>query len=297
MQWYESSTELGEFLKRHDNILLDCDGVLWAGGEAISGSVETVDALRKAGKKVLFITNNSSKSRREYSEKLNGFGIATSKSDVITSGSAMADYLFGHGIKSVYVIGEKGLIEELEGVGIKCVYDKNNASPFMDEADFLSFNADPSVEAVCVGWDRFFTFRKLTISSIYLQRGCRFIGANPDISDRVGELLFPGTGPILASIESASGVSPYIIGKPNPALVKQILERNKMEACNTVMIGDRMDTDIAFANSAGITSVLVMTGVTTEDDLDESHDFSDTPSLVMPSLSSILPGLKIESKI
>ncbi|KAG5192834.1 haloacid dehalogenase-like hydrolase family protein [Tribonema minus] len=295
----DTPDSLSAFVAAHDNFLLDCDGVLWAGSGALpgesasTGAVETLDALRAAGKRVLFITNNSSKSRRQYAAKFAAFGVSVDPNDIVTSGSAMANYLKMEGITYAYVIGEDGLIEELELAGVTCIRDAKGAGPLMSESEFMALELDPKVQAVCVGWDRSFGFRQMSIASAYLQQGVGFIGANPDNADRVGPLLFPGTGPLLAAIQSASGAVPVIIGKPNPILIKGILAQFGMDQARTAMVGDRLDTDMAFANAGGISSVLVMTGVSTDADLaalsaERAHM---APAFVMAALASLRPAL------
>lgn len=290
----DTAESIAAYIAAHDNFLLDCDGVLWAGGKPLPGAVETIEELRKAGKRVLFITNNSSSSRRQYAAKFAGFGVTVKPEDIVTSGSAMANYLSAEGITSTYVVGEDGLLEELEAVGVRCVMDAADAPAHMNEAQFSALERDTEVQAVCVGWNRSFNFRHLSIASAYLQGGLPFIGANPDAADRVGSLLFPGTGPMLAAIECASGVKPLVIGKPNPLLVKQILSTYGMDASRTAMVGDRLDTDMAFGNAGGVTSTLVLTGVSSADDLAQLPQSlaHSRPAYVMPSLSALLTALR-----
>ena len=137
----------------------------------------------------------------------------------------------------------------------------------MTEEQFREVQLDPEVGAVVVGYDRSFSYRQLAIASLYIQKGRLFVGANPDAADRVGDALMPGTGPLLAAIENASGVKPTVLGKPNPLLIKGILEANELDAKRTVMIGDRLDTDMLFGINGGTSTLLVLTGVSTLDDL------------------------------
>ncbi|CAM9409248.1 unnamed protein product [Chrysoparadoxa australica] len=287
------AADVASFVDRHDNYLLDCDGVLWTGDIPLPGSVETVIALKKAGKRVVFITNNSSKSRRQYKQKFEKFGIpGITEADIVTSGSALAEYvsLQHPGIKTVYSIGEDGFFEELEKVGLELVHDRESDHIITDEGfGKLEGMQHPPVEAV-IGLDQGFSYRKLCMASFYIQRGAHFVGTNLDTSDRMGSYLIPGTGPLLQSISNACGVEPVVIGKPNPLLIKQILEVNGFEASRTCMIGDRLDTDIAFGNNGGITSALVMTGVTSEEKLHGTTDTNMIPTVVLDCLGALLAG-------
>ncbi|CAN0089976.1 unnamed protein product, partial [Phaeothamnion confervicola] len=260
-----------------DNLLLDCDGVLWAGSDPIPGAIECVKAMIAAGKKVVFITNNSTKSRREsdfltrgYAAKFSSFGLDVSPDQIVTSGSALAALLAVQhpSVTAAYVVGEGGLAEELELAGIRCVSEAVGAGPEMLESEFRALSADPAVGAVAVGWCRAFSFRQLATASYYLQAvpGCVFLGTNPDDADRVGVHLMPGTGPLIRAVECASRQPATVVGKPNPELIRAILDTHRMDPARTLMVGDRLDTDIAFGNGGGIATCLVLTGVATAAD-------------------------------
>lgn len=251
-------------VSKYDSFVFDCDGVLWGGSHAIEGSLDTVKALRRAGKRTFFVTNNSSKSRRQYCIKLEGFGVhGVAVEDIVTSGSAIAAYIKSHhpDVTTVYMVGEDGLEEELGMVGLKVVKEEARPAPGMTEDEFREKSLHPEVGAVVVGYDTSFGFRQMCVSSAYIQRGAHFVGTNPDVADRVGSLLMPGTGPLLASIQVASGVAPVVVGKPNPLLIRQLMDQYGLAPSSTVMVGDRLDTDIMFGNAGGVSSALVLTGV------------------------------------
>jgi 4-nitrophenyl phosphatase len=281
----DPATDCSLDLSKYDNFLFDCDGVLWAGAHALPGSIETVRALQLQGKVTKFITNNSTSSRRTYASKFAGLGLEVSMDDIVTSGSALAEYISTRDppVKAAYVIGEDGFVEELELRGVRCVRTGKSRGGAMSEEEFARLRADEDVTCVAVGWDREFSFRQIAIASHYLQQpSCRlFAGCNPDASDRVGPFLMPGTGALLAAVERASGVSPVVVGKPNSLLIKQILVRGGMEPQRTIMFGDRIDTDIAFGIAGGIDTALVLSGVCSEEDARSSML---RPTYILPRL-------------
>mmetsp|Transcript_12993 Transcript_12993/g.28288 ORF Transcript_12993/g.28288 Transcript_12993/m.28288 type:complete len:380 (-) Transcript_12993:1008-2147(-) len=269
-----------------DAVLLDQDGVLWHGDSAIHGSMETVRDLQTRGIATLFITNNAKLSRAQYSKKLQHFGITASTTDVITSGSVLAAHLSQQGARTAYVVGAQGLVDELELVGIQCF-----TSSLEDEMDDVSFASldPPPVDAVAVGWDMSFNFCKLCLASAHIQRGSYFAATNRDVADVSSNgLLLPGTGPMLTAIEKASGAEAHVVGKPNTELAHHVLESRALSASRTVMVGDRLDTDILFAKRAGIPAALVLTGCTTRPQLASlaPHD-ERRPNFVADSLSQL----------
>ncbi|CAN0135736.1 unnamed protein product [Ectocarpus sp. 4 AP-2014] len=281
-------------VSKYEAFVFDCDGVLWGGSHAIEGSLDTVKALRRAGKRTFFVTNNSSKSRRQYCVKLEGFGVhGVGVEDIVTSGSAIAAYVkLSHpDVRTVYMIGEEGLEEELEMVGLMVVKEDARPAPGMTEDEFRENITDPEVGAVVVGLDTSFGFRQLCVASSYIQSGAHFLGTNPDVADRVGSLLMPGTGPMLASIQAASGVAPVVVGKPNPLLIRQLMDQNGLAASKTLMVGDRLDTDIMFGNAGGVSSALVLTGVSEMSDVVGLQAGGDkTPTYLLERLGALLPA-------
>lgn len=262
------------FLDRFDNFLCDCDGVLWMGGKLLPQVTETMELLTRLGKTVVFITNNSTKSRVQYREKLAGLGLVSADfptDRIVTSASAAAEFLQEHhpSIRKVYVVGECGVVDELALAGIEAVTESPDAKCALSEEEFEAFVPDPDIGAVVCGWDRAFSFRKMCIASLYLQRGCVFIGTNPDATDKLPDRFIPGNGCALAAISTSCGKSPIITGKPSGSLITRICARLGLERTKTCMIGDRLDTDILFGHNGGVTTVLVMSGTTSEDGLDK----------------------------
>jgi phosphoglycolate/pyridoxal phosphate phosphatase family enzyme len=228
---------------RFSAFLLDCDGVLWRGGEPIPGAREAVKALRASGRKVLFFTNNATLSRKGYLEKLRGLGFEAEVGEIYCSAYAAAAWLKGR-VKKVYVVGEEGLVEELELAGLEA------AGP--DEA-----------ECVVVGLDRKLTYRKLEEALRCLIRGALFVATNRDPTLPTERGLAPGAGAIVSALEAAAGrEADMLIGKPSTYMYELALREHRIEPATALAVGDRLDTDIEGAKRAGLAAALVLTGAT-----------------------------------
>ncbi|MBW3634883.1 MAG: HAD-IIA family hydrolase [Armatimonadetes bacterium] len=228
--------------------IFDLDGVIWRGQAPVVGAVASLATLRAAGRKCLFATNNSSRPPDFYAQKLRDLGIAAAPSDVVTSATATALHLSRHMTRgfSVYLIGEEGIAGALEDIGARVVRDE----------------AIESVDCVVVGIDREFSYAKLNRAQQFLLRGAVFIATNRDATFPLENGVSPGTGSIVAAVATATGREPISMGKPDPQMLLAILESENLAPQQAAMIGDRLDTDIACANRAGIGAIFVATGVT-----------------------------------
>lgn len=274
-------------LDQYRNYILDCDGVLWHSAAAIAGSVAAVARMRAAGKRVVFVTNNASTSRADYALKFARLGFKdVSEADILSSGSAAADYCAAHKLAKAFVIGEPGLVTELEAQGVKCVREDSD-EPLHDEA-FAAIKLDDAVAAVVVGWDRAFSYRKLCFASLYLQAGAQLVATNPDASDKVGGRFMPGNGcsvaAIQVSVNDPAGAKTVVTGKPSKALMQAVLAKYDFDPKETIMVGDRLDTDIAFASGL-IDSLLVLSGCTS---VEEAASGTPKPTFVAESLAEAL---------
>ena len=228
---------------RFSAFLLDCDGVLWRGREPIPGAREAVEALRASGRKVLFFTNNATLSRKGYLEKLRGLGFEAEVGEIYCSAYAAAAWLKGR-VKKVYVVGEEGLVEELELAGLEA------AGP--DEA-----------ECIVVGLDRKLTYRKLEEALRCLIRGALFVATNRDPTLPTERGLAPGAGAIVSALEAAAGrEADMVIGKPSTYMYELALREHRIEPATALAVGDRLDTDVEGAKRAGLAAALVLTGAT-----------------------------------
>jgi 4-nitrophenyl phosphatase len=222
------------------------DGVVWRDTEAIGDLPRIFADIAAKNLKTAFVTNNATKTVEQYQEKFYGFGVDISAEHIHTSSKVTAKMLSEKHPDggNVYVIGERGLREALEEKGFTIA-----------EADCL---------AVVVGLDRELTYDKLLLATLLIRGGAEFIGTNPDrtLPSPKGEV--PGAGTILAALEASTGIRPTVIGKPGRALLDTALAVLGVAAEETLMIGDRIDTDIAAGQAAGCKTGLVLTGVSSE---------------------------------
>lgn len=229
--------------------LIDLDGTLYHGSRMIPHADLLISALKEAGIPYLFVTNNSSRRPGEVAEHLLEMGIPAMEDEVCTSAVAAAEYIAEQrpGCK-VAPIGESGLIAALTGAGL-----------VLDEE---------SPDFVVQGIDRAFTYEKLTKATRWIRGGARYILTNPDLLLPSQDGLMPGAGTISASIRAASGEEPVIIGKPSGILMKHAIDRLGLRNEEVAVIGDNMLTDISAGDAAGCGTILTLTGVTTEQNLE-----------------------------
>jgi glycerol-1-phosphatase len=251
----------------YDAILLDLDGVLYRWPEPIPGAAETVAALREAGKRVAFLTNNSSRTPEQVAERLASVGVDAKPGEVVTSALATATVLAERGVRSAFVVGEEGLLVALGAAGIRVV----DASA-------------EEVDVVVVGFDRGADYAKLKDASVLVERGVSLVASNADPSfPAPGGESWPGAGALLAAIETTTGSRGDVIGKPEAPLFERALA--SAGGGRPLVVGDRLDTDIAGASRVGWDSALVLTGTTRREDVDGSPW---KPTFVLDDLSGLL---------
>lgn len=280
-----------------DCIVMDCDGVLWQGDKLLPGVRESIQLLREMGKRLVFVTNNSNKSRRQYVHKFETLGITVEKEEVFSAAFAAAAYLKTQQLEGkAMVIGGKGIVDELNEMYIEVDPGVFNAVQ-CTETDWEELDIDPDCAAVIVGQDTSFTYAKLAYASLAIQRGAKFVATNPDAGDAIGPGLMPGAGAIVAAVEKACGVAPEIYaGKPS-AFLLELLKGNHVDMTRTLVVGDRLDTDIAFGRAGGAgATVLTLTGVCGLEDVDAAMEDSEggvIPDHIVQSLPHML-GLNPE---
>jgi glycerol-1-phosphatase len=232
----------------YDSFLLDLDGVMFLGDEPIPGAAESVARLRKLGKGITFVTNNSSRTQAEVAEHLTTVGVAASPDEVETSALSTAAILAERGVGTAFVVGEEGIRQALGGAGIKVV-DRD-----ADRAD-----------AVVIGWDRGADYDKLMRAALLVQRGAEFIATNADASyPAPGGERWPGAGALLAAVETTVGRRAEVIGKPHAPILVRALAR--AGGGRPLVVGDRIDTDIAGAAGLGWDCLLVLSGISSAAD-------------------------------
>ncbi|USH00477.1 HAD-IIA family hydrolase [Thermococcus argininiproducens] len=257
-------------------IIFDMDGVIYRGKELIDGAEKVIEFLRSHGIPFVFLTNNSTRNARMYREKLKEMGIEVEEERIITSGYATAQYLKKHFEKgNVFVIGGKGLVEEIKSIGWPIIS--------VEEAK----EAWKEIEYVVVGLDPDLTYKKLKYGCLAIRNGARFIGTNPDTTYPSEEGILPGAGSIIAALKVSTEKEPLIIGKPNEPVFEVV--REKLNADEIWVVGDRLDTDIAFAKRIGAKAIMVLTGVNTLEDAGKSDV---KPDLVLPSIGELLEYLE-----
>lgn len=248
-------------------VILDMDGVLWRGPEPIGDLPAIFSRIERNGWKVALATNNATRAPIQFVEKLRRFGVEVDPRFVINSAQAAAEYLkkqFPEG-GLVYVIGEEGLHKSLE------------------ECGFFHSEKDPL--AVVVALNRRLTYDHLRIANHFIQAGKPFIGANPDRTLPTPDGPIPGSGAILAALEASSGVKPLIVGKPHPEMYQAVLSRMGIKPENALVVGDRLETDIAGGIAAGCLTGLVLSGVATESAV---HSSPFTPDYIARDLTALI---------
>lgn len=253
----------------YEGLILDLDGVVYRGDQAIPGAREAIAALRERGRRIVFLTNNSARTPERVAEKLAGVGVPAGPEEVVTSAQAAAGLvsrLVGPGA-TAFVVGEEGVRSALSAAGVEIV------------------DGDPArVDVVLVGWDREVDYDKLRRASVLVQRGARLVATNGDASYPAprGE-LWPGAGALLAAVQTATGVRAEVAGKPHPPLFEEAVSRAGTR--RALVVGDRVDTDVEGAVRAGLDAALVLTGAHTEADL---LDAAEIPAAILEDLGDLL---------
>ncbi|MBN2050977.1 MAG: HAD family hydrolase, partial [Spirochaetales bacterium] len=237
-----------EELRKKNAFICDMDGVIYHGNRLLSGAKEFVDWLQKENKRFLFLTNASERSPRELCQKLSRLGIEVEKEHFYTSALATAGFLASQKPGgSAYVIGEAGLINALYDAG----FSMNDVNP----------------DYVVVGESRSYNIETIQHAVKLVNAGAKLIGTNPDVTGPTELGIMPATGALIAPIEMATGKKAFFVGKPNPLMMRHALKRLGAVREETVIVGDRMDTDIISGIESEIDTVLVLSGVTSREDL------------------------------
>jgi len=287
------------WMQRINTFLFDIDGVIHNLGIEVPGAAAALNKLRAAGKKVLFMTNNATKTPEDIVALFDTFGAKASTDEVMTSAVATAEYLKSQNLhgKRVYVVGMNALANVIqERAGLETFGGEEEASKGREEVlSELVPGLDPppeTVGAVVVGADFRFNYYKLTRATNYLRANpdCLFVSTNPDPRALAGEIVIPASGVFAAAIAHAAGKHPDIVcGKPSSSLAQYLLDDRGLDPEATCMVGDRLDTDIAFGRSGGMHTLLVESGSMTAEELKNS--LSDNmpleykPHFVAPSIA------------
>ena len=245
--------------------LIDMDGVLIKGKKLVPGAAEFIRRLREEGTPFLILTNNSRLRPQDFSSRFQNNGLDVSAESFFTSAIATANFLHEqqpHG--TAYVIGETGIINALQDIG----YVLNGKS-----SDY-----------VVMGETFSYSFKRITTAINLVAAGSRFIATNPDVVGPSEKGIEPACGAVAAMITAATGVKPYFVGKPNPYMIRAALRRLGSHSEDTVMIGDRMDTDIMGGVESGMKTILVLSGLTNREDV---NSYPYRPDRIVESVAEI----------
>ncbi|UDF14538.1 HAD-IIA family hydrolase [Antiquaquibacter oligotrophicus] len=254
--------------------LTDMDGVLVHENNPIPGAAELLQQWRDEGKPYLVLTNNSIFTPRDLSARLKASGLVVPEESIWTSALATADFLKSQKPGgSAFVIGEAGITTALH------------------EAGFIMTETDP--DYVVIGETRNYSFEAITKAIRLIGDGSRFIVTNPDATGPSADGPLPATGAVAALITKATGKEPYVVGKPNPMMFRSAMNKIGAHSENTGMIGDRMDTDIVAGIEAGLHTILVLTGIS---DQAEINRYPFRPDEILTSVAELVSAEPIESE-
>jgi phosphoglycolate/pyridoxal phosphate phosphatase family enzyme len=250
-------------------LLVDLDGVVYRGADPVPGVAEVLADRVARGDDVVYVTNNSMHYRADYVTRLTAMGAPITADTVVSSARATALHLVTHeaGIRRVLVVGGGGLERELRDVGLEVV-TAAHAATRMHQEGIDGYAAAGAPDAVVTGLDPNLTYLRLAAAADCVRAGARFIATNRDPVYPTERGLRPGAGSIVAAVEATTGVTPVSIGKPEPYLLEEAAKAVGRDPREAVMIGDGLATDIAAARAVGARSILMLTGVSTEAELD-----------------------------
>lgn len=252
-------------------LILDMDGVLWRETEPIGDLPAIFDIIHQHSWQVTLATNNATRTTGMYLEKLANFGVTTlSPENIVNSSTATAHYLAERfpGGGPVFVVGEQALLDDLQAVGF--------------------YPAQMEVLAVVCAMDRQLNYEKLTQATLLVRSGAPLVATNPDRTFPTPRGLVPGAGAILALLEAATDVQATIVGKPSPEMYRIALQRMGLDAQNVLVVGDRLETDIAGAQALGCLSGLVLSGVTNPT---QAAAWRPSPDFVADDLGGLISRL------
>ena len=248
------------------SFILDMDGVVYTGKALIPGARTFIDSLQQGDFKFLFLTNNSYNTPAELRDRLFKMGISVTEDHFYTSAMATASFLKHQNPEgcSAYVIGGRGLADAFMEAGIEIT--------------------DKKPDYVVIGETMAYDYEKITEATLLIHEGAKFIATNPDLTGPSLRGDVPACGALVAPIEKVTGIAPYFLGKPNPAMMFWARKKLGVHSANCFMIGDRMDTDIVGGLESGMTTCLVLSGVTS---VDEMKRFPYQPDYVFDHIGKI----------
>ncbi|XP_049740350.1 chronophin [Loxodonta africana] len=288
---------LRDVLGRAHGVLFDCDGVLWNGERVVPGAPELLERLARAGKEALFVSNNSRRARPELALRFARLGFEGLHAEQLFSSALCAARLLRQRLSgptdapgAVFVLGGEGLRAELRAAGLRLAGDPSEDPGAGD-------STAPPVRAVLVGYDEHFSFSKLSEACAHLRDpNCLLVATDRDPWHPLSDgSRTPGTGSLAAAVETASGRQALVVGKPSPYMFECITEHFSVDPAHTLMVGDRLETDILFGHRCGLTTVLTLTGVSRLEEAQAylaagQHDL--VPHYYVESVADLMEGLE-----
>lgn len=271
-------------LKDIGALMLDLDGTLYLGSRLFPQTPGFLHTLDELGLKKLFLTNNSSRSTRQYLQKLIGLGIDAEEREILTSGWAAIRYLLNETPhRSVYLLGTPGLRQEFEEAGLSVV----------NRGEFSATDVEETVErepdAVLLGFDMTLTYQRIRRAASYLLAGKPYFATHPDLVCPTESCPIPDTGSMIELFAASTGRRPLVIGKPQTPMIRAALDRLQLPASRVAMVGDRLMTDMRMAHDNGLVSVLVLSGEAKREDL---HSLDRQPDLVVEHIGELAELLR-----
>ena len=261
---------ISEYFDNIKGLIIDMDGVLWRDTEPLGNLPAIFQNIKSSGLKAILATNNATRTVAEYHQKLADFGVTLEDWQVINSAQATGIFIrdhYGSGTQ-VFVVGQPSLMRTLESYNLNVVDGET-----------------PDVKIVVASLDYQLSYEKLKKASLLIQSGCIFIGTNPDTTLPTPHGFIPGSGTVIGALEIASGKKAKIIGKPEPLLYEIALKRLALSPDETLAIGDRLETDIAGAQAAGVHTALVLTGASTQT---QAESYDPAPEIIAKNLTGLI---------
>lgn len=258
-------------LKEKRLFLLDMDGTIYIDNELFDGTLDLLDYVKKVGGRYMFLTNNSSKSVEKYIEKLASLGIESTADDFLTSTNATVFYLQKKNYKKIYAFGTQSFKKQLADANL----------PITDKLE-------DGIDCLCMGFDTELTFQKLEDACILLGRGVDYIATNPDYVCPTWYGYVPDCGSVSDMLYNATKRRPYFIGKPQPDMVNMAVEKTGFTKEQAVMMGDRLYTDIACGVNAGISTIFVLSGEGTMEDVEKNEK---KPEFIFKDIKEVYKNL------
>ena len=274
MVYVQNLDVLGDNMNKNlddiDAIFLDLDGTIYLGSELIPGALDFLERCKQRGIRRFFLSNNSSRSVKQYLLKLNSFGIPATADDVLLSTHDLLAWLEKNNVTDTWLVGTGGMRELLEDAGVSTDSD--------------------SPQFVVLGYDTEISYEKISVASIHLHSGVPMVASHPDLVCPSPQGGLPDVGAYLSMFKTTTGVDPvHITGKPNPGMILHKIEELGLQPSRCAMVGDRLYTDIAMATRAGCLGVLVLSGEATLGDLEDIADDDDeSPGLIVESVAELL---------